>query len=374
MTPGSAQRVVVGMSGGVDSAVAALLLQQKGYEVIGVFMKNWDDDGVDLHCPAAEDHESAQSVCTHLGIPLHGINFSAQYRERVFHRFLEEYRAGRTPNPDVLCNREIKFKAFLDHAVNLGAAYIATGHYAGVTERAGRFRLLNAADASKDQTYFLYMLDQKPLSQTLFPLAGMLKSDVRDLARTAGLPNHARKDSTGICFIGERDFKPFLARYLPLEPGDIRTPGAEWKGRHDGLAFYTIGQRTGLGIGGPGEPWYVASKNMETNTLYVVQGSLHPALHSRALQAAEVHWIDGDIPGQPLRCRAKTRYRQTEQSCIVTPMPGRAAVVEFLEPQRAVTPGQSVVFYRDGECLGGGIIEHVTASTADVTADYANFA
>lgn len=374
MISGSAQRVVVGMSGGVDSAVAALLLKQKGYDVIGVFMKNWEDDGTDFHCPAAEDYESAQTVCTHLGIPLHGINFSGQYRERVFRYFLAEYQAGRTPNPDVLCNREIKFKSFLEYALNMGASCIATGHYAGIAERRGHYRLLNAADANKDQTYFLYMLGQYPLSHSLFPLAGLVKSEVRGLALAAGLPNHARKDSTGICFIGEREFKPFLTRYLPIQPGDIHTLAGELKGRHDGLMYYTIGQRYGLGIGGPGEPWYVASKDVGTNTLYVVQGALHPALHSKALKAKELHWISGEIPTKALCCRAKTRYRQAEQSCVVTPMPGRATFVEFVEPQRAVTPGQSVVFYLNGECLGGGIIEQVTQSMADIAVEYASSA
>lgn len=362
------QRVVVGISGGVDSAVTALLLKEQGYEVVGVFMKNWEDDGEDLHCPAAEDHAAAQAVCAHLEIPLQGINFSAQYRERVFQSFLTEFRAGRTPNPDVLCNREIKFKTFLEHGLSLGAARIATGHYAGISERGGRYRLLTAADRNKDQTYFLHMLGQKELSRALFPLAGVTKPEVRALACRAGLPNHDRKDSTGICFIGERNFKSFLARYLPAQPGEMRALGGERMGQHDGLMYHTIGQRHGLGIGGAGEPWYVVAKDVATNTLYVEQGVDHPALYGRGLEAEDLHWVDGHAPTEALSCTAKIRYRQRDQACRVTPLPDGRVRVEFREPQRAITPGQSVVFYQADECLGGGVIRYALQPAAPAPA------
>ncbi|MCW5626286.1 MAG: tRNA 2-thiouridine(34) synthase MnmA, partial [Burkholderiales bacterium] len=276
-------RVVVGLSGGVDSAVAAWLLKDQGYEVIGVFMKNWEDDDDDEYCSSRQDLIDAVSVADVLGIEVDAVNFSAEYKERVFAQFLAEYRAGRTPNPDVLCNAEIKFRAFLDHALAMGAEHIATGHYAGVRETDGRFELLRAADGSKDQSYFLHRLNQQQLARTLFPLAGMLKRDVRALAERVGLPNHAKKDSTGICFIGERPFRAFLSRYMPTEPGDMVTPAGAVVGRHTGLMYYTIGQRQGLGIGGQGLPWYVADKDMAGNRLVVVQGHDHPALLAPAL-------------------------------------------------------------------------------------------
>ncbi len=349
-------KIIVGISGGVDSAVAALLLKQAGHEVTGLFMKNWEEDDRAGECSAAEDLKSARAVCETLGIPLKTVNFSAEYWDRVFSYFLAEYRAGRTPNPDVLCNKEIKFKAFLEHALVLGADKIATGHYARVSSDAGSYQLLKAADAAKDQTYFLYLLGQNELARTLFPLGALAKSEVRRLARAAGLPNHDRKDSTGICFIGERNFKEFLTRYLPAQPGELRTLAGVFKGKHDGVMYYTIGQRQGLGIGGEGEAWYVVAKDVARNVLYVEQGEHHPALYSDSLIAGQLHWIAGQAPtlSQPLA--AKTRYRQADQECTLTEQAGGLRV-DFSQAQRAVTPGQSVVFYAGSRCLGGGVIE-----------------
>jgi len=351
------KRVVVGMSGGVDSSVAAWLLKEQGFQVLGLFMKNWEDDDTDEYCTAREDLIDAVSVAELIGIEIEAVNFSAEYRERVFSNFLAEYQAGRTPNPDVLCNAEIKFKAFLDHALDLGADCIATGHYAKLREDDGRFELLKAADASKDQSYFLYRLNQAQLSRTLFPLGGMLKRDVRALARRIGLPNHAKRDSTGICFIGERPFREFLMRYLPAAPGPMETPDARQVGTHDGLMYYTVGQRHGLGIGGPGEPWYVADKRVGDNRLIVVQGHDHPALLRDSLRAEQLSWVASHAPAAPAGYAAKTRYRQADAACVLTQVDAGACEVSFAQPQWAVTPGQSVVLY-DGEvCLGGGIIE-----------------
>jgi tRNA-specific 2-thiouridylase len=352
----AAGRVIVGMSGGVDSSVAAWLLKQQGYEVVGLFMKNWEDDDSDEYCTSREDLVDAVSVADVLGIDIEAVNFSAEYRDRVFRNFLAEYQAGRTPNPDVLCNSEIKFKAFLDHAIDMGAQWIATGHYARVRERAGRVELLKAADASKDQSYFLYRLNQQQLARTLFPLGTMLKRDVRTLARRIGLANHAKRDSTGICFIGERPFREFLMRYLPTAPGPMRTPDGREVGTHQGLMYYTIGQRQGLGIGGPGKPWYVAGKDMAGNTLIVVQGHDHPALLSTALQAGDLSWIAGEPPPAPYACTAKTRYRQADAPCTLTAVQDGRCEVTFADPQWAATPGQSVVLYDGPVCLGGGII------------------
>ncbi len=350
------QRVVVGLSGGVDSAVAALLLRGQGYDVTGLFMKNWEEDDREGYCAAEEDLKEARRVCARLQIPLHTVNFSAEYWERVFSYFLAEYEAGRTPNPDVLCNKEIKFKAFMEHALRLGADKIATGHYARIGHGPEGHRLRRARDSNKDQTYFLYTLGQHELAHSLFPLGGLTKPEVRALAREAGLPNHARKDSTGICFIGERHFKTFLSRYLPARRGAIRTLEGEVKGEHDGLMYYTIGQRQGLGIGGAGEPWYVVDKDLEHNVLYVVQGEQHPALFSRGLAAADLHWVAGKAPDPPLPCEAKTRYRQPQQACAITRRDRLGVEVIFEQAQRAITPGQSVVFYQGDTCLGGGII------------------
>jgi len=349
-------KIVVGISGGVDSAVAALLLKHAGHDVTGLFMKNWEEDDRTGHCGAEDDLKMARAVCDHLGIPLRTVNFATEYWDRVFSYFLSEYRAGRTPNPDVLCNKEIKFKAFLDHALTLGADKIATGHYARVASEARRYSLHKARDAGKDQSYFLYLLGQEALAHALFPVGELAKTEVRRLARESGLPNYDRHDSTGICFIGERDFKSFLARYLPAQSGEMRTLAGTLKGRHDGVMYYTIGQRHGLGIGGTGEAWYVIGKDVVRNILYVEQGEHHPALYSEALIAGQLHWIGGEPPSWPRKLRAKTRYRQPDQCCAVSAENGHLRVT-FDHPQRAITPGQSVVFYDGEECLGGGIIQ-----------------
>lgn len=350
------QHVVISVSGGVDSTVAAWLLKKQGHRLTAVFMKNWEEDDDQDHCGAAEDYESARSACEQLGIPLRTVNFATEYWDQVFSDFLAEISAGHTPNPDVLCNREIKFKAFFDFAFSLGAEMVATGHYAGIDHPHDHYRLLKAKDRNKDQSYFLYTLDQRALARACFPLAQLNKSQVRALARDAGLPNHARKGSTGICFIGERPFKAFLSRYLRPQPGEIRTLKGELKGTHDGLMYYTIGQRQGLGIGGPGGPWYVAGKSLPENVLYVVAGHDHPALYSTHLQVRDLHWIGGAPPPLPLHCHAKIRYRAPDEACRIDPGPREGLTVTFARPQRAVTPGQSVVFYDDDVCLGGGII------------------
>ncbi len=353
-------RVIVGLSGGVDSSVAAWLLLQQDFDVRGMFMKNWEGDDGDATCTAEQDFADAKQVCARLNIALHAANFSSEYWQRVFSYFLEEYRAGRTPNPDVLCNKEIKFKSFLDHALQLGADKIATGHYARVLERDGTFHLLKARDANKDQTYFLYTLGQAQLAKILFPVGELSKPEVRAIAARQGFVNHAKKDSTGICFIGERNFKKFLGRYLPAQPGEIRTVDDALIGRHDGLMYYTLGQRQGLGIGGlrngSGDPWYVVDKDMPRNVLIVAQGHDHPLLFSNRLQAGDLHWVAGAAPQVPALCTAKTRYRQADQACVIPAIKDGICEVRFDKPQRAVTPGQSVVFYRDEECLGGGVI------------------
>jgi tRNA-specific 2-thiouridylase len=353
-------KVVVGLSGGVDSSVAALLLRRAGHDVVGLFMKNWEDDDDEEHCSTRQDLIDAAAAADVIGIPLEAVNFSAEYKDRVFAEFLREYRAGRTPNPDVLCNAEIKFRAFLDHAMDLGATSIATGHYARVRERDGLFELRRGADGTKDQSYFLHRLSQAQLARVIFPVGHLKKSEVRRIALEAHLPNHAKKDSTGICFIGERPFREFLNRYLPREPGPIRTPEGRILGEHIGLAFYTIGQRKGIGIGGlakgGGEPWYVAAKDLAENTLTVVQGRDHPLLFRRELAAAEASWISGEAPEQGSTHGAKTRYRQADSTCLVTRAGDGRIALEFARPQWAVTPGQSVVLY-DGEvCLGGAVI------------------
>ncbi|OGA55270.1 MAG: tRNA 2-thiouridine(34) synthase MnmA [Betaproteobacteria bacterium RIFCSPLOWO2_12_FULL_62_13] len=354
-------RVVVGMSGGVDSSVAALLLKQQGYEVTGLFMKNWEDDDTDEYCTSRQDLIDAVAVADRIGIEIDAINFSAEYKERVFSEFLREYRAGRTPNPDVLCNAEIKFRTFLDHALALGADYIATGHYARIREVDGLHQLLKAEDGTKDQSYFLYRLNQRQLARTLFPLGGIYKREVREIARKEGLPNHDKKDSTGICFIGERPFREFLNRYLPADPGDICTPEGETVARHMGLMYYTIGQRQGLGIGGrrdgDGEAWYVAAKDVQGNRLIVVQGHDHPALLSERLIATDLNWVSGAAPHCQWVYGAKTRYRQKDAPCAISEVDAQRCMVEFAEPQWAVTPGQSVVIYESQVCLGGGVIE-----------------
>jgi tRNA-specific 2-thiouridylase len=352
-------KVMLGISGGVDSSVAALLLQQAGHAVEGLFMQNWEEDDRDGPCTTDADRKDAVAVCGRLGIPFHARNFSGQYWEGVFEHFLAEYRAGRTPNPDVLCNREIKFKTFLDEARALGADKIATGHYARVDERDGQFRLLRAVDASKDQTYFLHALGQRQLAATLFPVGEIEKSQVRVMAQQAALPTHAKKDSTGICFIGERDFRQFLSQYIPARPGPMRTPEGTSIGEHQGVMYYTLGQRNGLGIGGrhgaSGEAWYVVGKDVAANVLYVAQGGENHWLYSTRLATELPTWVAGAAPSAHFRCTAKTRYRQYDQACTVH-LRGDGLLVQFDEPQRAVTPGQSVVFYDGDACLGGAVI------------------
>jgi tRNA-uridine 2-sulfurtransferase len=355
------ERVIVGMSGGVDSSVAALRLLEAGHDVHGLFMSNWAEDEQG-YCQAAEDFQDARAVCELLGIPLHHADFSREYRAQVFSAFLDGYRAGVTPNPDVLCNREIKFGSFLRHARRLGAARIATGHYARTD---GSGRLLRAADAGKDQTYFLHAVSGEALRQVIFPLGDLQKTDVRAIARANGLPNHDRKDSTGICFIGERPFTEFLAAHLDDEPGDIEDLEGKPLGRHVGLSRYTLGQRQGLrlgGIAGAGEaPWYVQGKDTTRNVLRVVQGHDHPALFHAALTATSPHWIAGTPAAWPLQCTARTRHRQPDRPCRVLPGPGSALRVDFEAPQRALTPGQFIVFYAGDECLGGATIASVGA-------------
>lgn len=365
--------VIVGMSGGVDSSVSALLLLRQGYRVSGVFMKNWEEDDGTEYCTAVQDFADAQQVCERLGVELHAVNFAAEYWDDVFEVFLSEYRAGRTPNPDILCNKQIKFKAFLDYAEDLGADLIAMGHYARVTQEGGRFQLLKGCDAGKDQSYFLYTLQQEQLARTVFPLGELHKTEVRALATQAGFANDAKKDSTGICFIGERRFKDFLERYMPAQPGEIRTPEGMLLGRHDGLMYYTLGQRSGLGIGGTKEggqePWYVLDKDLANNVLVVGQGHDHPLLFRDGLVASRLDWVDGVGPadGEALRCAAKTRYRQSDQDCRIRMIGDDRLEVVFDRPQRAVTPGQSVVFYQGDRCLGGGVIDLTfnTASNAE---------
>jgi tRNA-specific 2-thiouridylase len=357
----SRTRVIVGMSGGVDSSVAALLLLERGYEVGGLFMKNWEEDDGTEYCTAKEDLADAQGVCDKLGIPLRTVNFAAEYWDAVFEVFLREYGAGRTPNPDILCNKEIKFKAFLDYARDLGADFIATGHYARIEQRDGRYRLLKGTDRNKDQSYFIHTLGQSQLSRTLFPIGDREKSEVRRIAAGAGFGNARKKDSTGICFIGERRFREFLQRYLPAQPGEIRTAEGDRVGRHEGLMYYTLGQRRGFGVGGvkgaEQDAWYVLGKDLERNILVVGQGHDHPLLYTDTLEAGALDWCDDRPLQAPLRCTAKTRYRQPDQDCRVEPLADGRCRVVFDHPQRAVTPGQSVVFYRGDECLGGGVIE-----------------
>ena len=356
------KKVICGMSGGVDSSVSAFILQQQGYQVEGLFMKNWEEDDDTDYCTAAADLADAQAVCDKLGIKLHKINFAAEYWDNVFEHFLCEYKAGRTPNPDILCNKEIKFKAFLEYAAeDLGANYIATGHYVRRRGNDENAQLLRGLDANKDQSYFLYTLSSKQVGQSLFPVGDIEKPIVRAIAEDLGLITAKKKDSTGICFIGERKFKDFLARYLPAQPGNIRTVEGDVIGRHDGLMYHTLGQRKGLGIGGVKgageEAWYVVEKDLVNNELIVAQGHDHSALLSTGLIAQQLHWVDRQPIREPLRCTVKTRYRQTDVPCTIEPIDDESIKVIFDEPQIAVTPGQSAVFYLDEVCLGGGIIE-----------------
>ena len=351
------KKVVVGMSGGVDSAVAALLLKRQGYAVSGLFMKNWEDDDSDEYCTSRTDLIDAVSAADTIGIDIEAVNFSAEYKERVFSHFLAEYRAGRTPNPDIVCNAEIKFRAFLDHALRMGADAIATGHYARINETGNGYALLKGRDSAKDQSYFLYRLTQEQLAHSLFPLGDLVKREVREIARRAGLANYAKKDSTGICFIGERPFRDFLQRYLPGEPGEIRTLEGKILGRHSGLMYHTIGQRQGLGIGGPGAAWFVVGKQISNNVLLVAQGHEHPALYRQRLSAASLTWISGSIPPDDRVLAAKTRNRQADARCVAKACAGDRLELTFEEPQWAVTPGQSAVVYEGETCLGGGVID-----------------
>lgn len=354
-------KVIVGMSGGVDSSVAAYLLMQQGYQVEGLFMKNWDEDDGTEYCTAKEDLADAQSVCDSLGIYLHSANFAAEYWDNVFEHFLKEYSAGRTPNPDVLCNREIKFKAFLDYASELGADFIATGHYVRKQTADAETFLLKGLDNNKDQSYFLCEVDASCLAKSLFPVGELDKTEVRAIAARLGLSTHDKKDSTGICFIGERKFKDFLEQYLPAQPGIIETADGDAIGKHSGLMFYTYGQRQGLGIGGLPDhdeaPWYVVDKDLQRNVLLVAQGSDHEMLFSSRLIASKAAWVNAQPQELPLNCMAKIRYRQADQACQVTRLEDDQLQVDFTNPQRAVTPGQYVVFYQDERCLGGAIIE-----------------
>jgi tRNA-specific 2-thiouridylase len=356
------KHIIVGMSGGVDSSVTALLLLEKGHQVTGLFMKNWEEDDGTEQCTALEDLADAQQVCDKLGIPLLNVNFATEYWDEVFEVFLSEFKAGRTPNPDILCNKYVKFKAFLNYAIeDLGAEYIATGHYARVLEKNGQYYLLKGLDQNKEQSYFLYTLGQKELSRTLFPIGHLQKSEIRSLAKTAGFDNYSKKDSTGICFIGERKFSEFLQRYLPDRPGEINTVEGICVGYHQGLMFYTLGQRQGLGIGGVknalDDPWYVLDKDLVNNVLIVGQGHDNPMMLNNTLEASQLDWCNNRLIYAPINCTAKTRYRQPDQACRLEPISDDRCKVIFDFPQRAITPGQSVVFYDSDICLGGGIIQ-----------------
>lgn len=352
----NSNRVAVGMSGGVDSAVAAYLLKEQGYDVTGIFMHNWDETDENGCCTSDQDFADMRRTCDSIGIPYYSVNFTKEYLDRVFSYFLKEYKLGRTPNPDVMCNKEIKFNAFLEYASKIGCELLATGHFARLDKAGGEAKLIKGKDTNKDQTYFLHGLNQAQLKNVLFPVGGMLKSEVRETAKKAGLPVASKKDSTGICFIGERNFRNFLMQYIPNEPGNMETLDGKVIGRHQGIAYYTIGQRKGLGIGGDGEAWFVVGKDPTRNVLFVEQGD-HPALYSMVLYASNVSWISEEEPEHyPIQCKAKFRYRQPDQAVSVS-REGSTWVVNFEQKQRAITPGQYVVFYDGEECLGGGIIE-----------------
>ena len=354
-------KIIVGMSGGVDSSVAAYLLREQGFNIEGLFMKNWEEDDDEEYCAASVDLADAQKICDQLSIPLHTVNFSSEYWDRVFEYFLTEYKAGRTPNPDIICNKEIKFRAFLDHALNLDTDYIATGHYANCETKNGEAHLYKGLDTDKDQSYFLHTLDQQQLSKSLFPIGKLKKSEVRKIAKQNKFDTFDKKDSTGICFIGERKFRDFLKNYIPAQSGEIRTLDNKKIGEHEGVMFYTIGQRQGLGIGGQreysDEPWYVTHKDIDSNYLYVVQGRNDGSLYHSKLLTQEFHWIAGKPSTSLDNLKAKTRYRQSDQSCSIQQSSDNRYEITFTEPQWAITPGQSVVLYQDDKCLGGAIIE-----------------
>lgn len=353
--------VVVGMSGGVDSSVSALLLKEQGYEVIGMFMKNWEEKDSHGVCNSSKEYEDVIRVCDTIGIPYYSVNFAEEYQSQVFSHFLEELKAGFTPNPDILCNREIKFKRFFEKALSLGADYLATGHYC----QTHKGSLLKGYDTTKDQSYFLYAIQSQVLQKVLFPIGHLKKSAVRAIAREYRLPTAEKKDSTGICFIGKRDFKEFISQYLAYQPGNFATLSGKIVGKHDGAAYYTIGQRKGLAIGGPGEAWFVVGKDMSSNIVFVEQGKEHPSLYASSLTATEISWISGISPSFfPFRCKAKIRYRQEDQDCIIESIENGRMFVTFPHPQRAITPRQSIVFYQEATCLGGAIIEQATAYSA----------
>ncbi|MFT4551706.1 MAG: tRNA-specific 2-thiouridylase [Chlamydiales bacterium] len=353
----SQKTVVVGMSGGVDSSVAALLLKEQGYRVIGVFMKNWEEDDEDGSCQAVSDYDDVVQVCSHIGIPHYSVNFSKEYWDQVFSQCLKEYAAGHTPNPDILCNREIKFKVFLEKVLELNADYLATGHYCRNLLIDGEHKLAKGIDPNKDQSYFLYTMKKEILEKVLFPLGGLCKDEIRRIALENGLVTAAKKDSMGICFIGKRNFKDFLNRYIPSNPGNFETPDGKIVGRHDGFPYYTIGQRKGLGIGGPGEAWFVAGKDVKRNVVILVQGEGDPILHNTALVATDITWVGSPPARLPHKCMAKIRYRQSDSPCTITRIEGDKVYVEFDSPQKAITPRQSIVFYDDDICLGGAMIQ-----------------
>lgn len=358
MVTDMADRIVVGMSGGVDSAVAALMLKQRGYDVIGVFMKNWEEQDENGVCTSAQDWQDVQRICDVIGIPYYSVNFAREYMDRVFSYFLAEYRRGRTPNPDVLCNREIKFGTLLDFALKLGADKLATGHYAGVEEKDGEYFLCRSADENKDQTYFLYMLGQHALSRAMFPICDMTKPELRRMAAQSGLPVSEKKDSTGVCFIGERNFKKFLMQYLPAQPGEMRTPDGKVVGRHDGLMYYTLGQRRGLGIGGSGDGrrWFVVGKDLKNNVLLVEQGEDSPLLYSETAVCEQPCWVSGHAPtGEKVACQVRLRHRQPLQNAMLL-LQKDGFTLEFEQKQRAVTPGQAAVVYIGKYCIGGGTV------------------
>ena len=361
--PHSQTTVVVGMSGGVDSSVTAAILKEQGYRVLGLFMKNWEEKDEHGVCQSSKEYADVVKVCEKLDIPYTSVEFIQEYWDNVFTRFLEEYKAGYTPNPDILCNREIKFNVFLKKALELGADFLATGHYCQNVLADDHSTLVKGLDQGKDQTYFLYTINQDILKKVLFPIGALQKSEVREIARKYDLATHAKKDSTGICFIGERNFRPFLSKYLAAKPGDFRNLSGKVVGNHGGSAFYTLGQRRGLGLGGEGDCWYVVQKDTEKNVVYVERGAEHPALYADYLVATELSWVSLTAPSPlPLSCRAKVRYRQEDQACRITQIESGNIRVEFDRPQRAITPGQSVVFYLDQVCLGGGVIREVGPS------------